>query len=120
MGIRCLTNNPKVLEKQLPYVENIMGNTLVVLKAVKYEILKGYKLITHPLTSSIRPNVSPYKSIILTSKAEKLDSESLDIIEKSIVYTTRLINGSRHYNWDENSLRDFQYIDFDLIKEFLQ
>lgn len=119
MNVRCITNNPLVLEKKLSYVESVEGDTLAVLESVKKEILKGYKLVTHPLTSSIRPDMSPYKTVVLTWKKGNIDADSLEIIEKSIEYTVNLINNSKEYKWDDASLKDFQFIDKDLVKSFI-
>lgn len=120
MDIRCLTNNPMVIDNGCAHIEAIEGDTLAVLKAAKDEIIKGYKLITHPLTGSIRPDISPYKTIVITKMPGKLDIESLNIIENAIDYTESLYSNINNQKWDIQSIRDFQLIDFDLIKEFIQ
>ncbi len=121
MKIRCLTNNPLVINRFL-HTEKVEGETLEVLQAVKGEITKGYKLITHPLTGSIRPDISPYKSVVISKVPDKLDIDSLKIIENAIEYTLNLLNMKAEQKWDEKSLRDFQLIDFcfleDLLKDF--
>jgi hypothetical protein len=48
-------------------------------------IHKGAKLITHPLMGSIKPNETPFRSIIVSEgEGTSLDIESLVIIESSI------------------------------------
>ena len=120
MSIRSLTNNPLVINKKCSNVESIEGDSLVVLKVLKNEIGKGYKLITHPLTGSIRPDISPYKTIIISDIPGNLDFEGLQIVENAIEYTESLYSISQNHKWDEASLRDFQLIDFDLIKEYIE
>lgn len=120
MNYRCLTNNPMVYTKNTKDVEIIEGNPLDLFKITREEILKGYKLITHPLTSSLPPNVNPYKTLFLSLEIQiQVDIESLNIIEKAIKYTQNLIDNKPIPNWDEESLIDFQFVDLDLIKNLL-
>lgn len=120
MNMRCITNNPMIIDKGYPDTVIISGETLQVLVAVKEEILKGYKLVSHPLTSSIRPDMSPYKTVLLQVDKSVVDTESLSIINSAIEYTESLVNNQiRAYNWDEESLKDFQYIDYDIIQNLM-
>jgi len=45
----------------------------------------GYKLMSHPLSGSIKPNETLYKTIMLDDKIEGLDMQSLKLIENSII-----------------------------------
>ena len=121
MNIRCITNNPLVIEKGLKNTEAVTGDTLSVLLAVKNYILNGHKLISHPLTSSIRPDISPYKSILLTnSAASEVDSESLILINNAVEYTKNLLKTHTiPVKWDKKSLEDFQFIDMDIINNLI-
>lgn len=121
MNTRCITNNPMVMEKAYPNTEFINGNTLSVLIVVKDEILKGYRLITHPLTSSIRPDISPYKTVLLSTVNAEIDKDSLQLINYALEYTESLIkNSTKFIDWDPVSLKDFQYIDMDIIQNIIQ
>lgn len=116
---RYVTNNPLVIKKKLKFMEVIDGDALAVIKTVKKEITKGYKLISHPLTGSIRPDVNPYKTIIISQKKSEIDIESLNIIENALEYAYHLNLRKNIQVWDEKSLLDFQIVDYDLIKDFL-
>lgn len=118
MQIKCITNNPILINKGLSAVEAFDGNPLELLKKVREEILKGHKLVTHPLTGSINIAVNPYKSVILDINRSTIDQDSLNIIEKAIFYAQNLINIYSTKNWDELSLRDLQLIDFYYISSF--
>ncbi|MCL2555964.1 MAG: GrdX family protein [Firmicutes bacterium] len=82
-----LTNNPLVKTK--------LGNSIKIefcdvslhqiLLLTRDYIHKGYKLLSHPLSGSIKPNETLYKSIMLDANIEKLDMQSLSIIENSIM-----------------------------------
>lgn len=120
INYRCITNNPMVYKKNLPFMEFVEGIPLDLFIIIKNEILKGHKLITHPLTSSLTPNYNPYKTVFLSRKRKyDIDIESLRIIDNAIKYTNDLIKNHHIPEWDEKSLEDFQIIDFDIIKEFL-
>ena len=119
MKVRCITNNPMIIKKGSPVVEAFNVHPLNLYKLVKDEILKGYKLITHPLTGSIRPDISPYKSVVLNSNPGVVDMTSLNIIENAISYTEHLMAGNSIPHWDEASLQDFQLIDLDFVKDLI-
>jgi hypothetical protein len=109
-----------IIDKGYPDTIIISGETLQVLMAVKEEVMKGYKLVSHPLTSSIRPDMSPYKTVLIQVEKSGVDPESLSMINSAIEYTESLINNQiRNYNWDEESLKDFQYIDYDIIQNLI-
>lgn len=120
MNYRCLTNNPMVYKRNLSIIEVVEGTPLDLFRIIKDEIAKGFKLVTHPLTSSLAPNFSPYKTVFLsTDPSSEIDIESLKIIENAIVYTEDLMNSSSLPKWDDKSLEDFQFVDLDLIKHLL-
>lgn len=116
MNVKYITNNPMIIKKGYKDTFVVVGNTLSVLLAAKYEIRNGYQLASHPLTSSIRPDISPYKTIILTHSQPENGWDSLKIINYAIDYTENLLkNHPKPYTWDKKSLKDFQYIDMDVI-----
>jgi hypothetical protein len=113
---KIITNNPMVLEtvSNIP-VEFVDGDFVSVLTKVRDYIHKGHKLLTHPLSGSIKPNQTPYKTIMISETVQGLDNESLMIIENAIIKTNDLLK-IRKPQWNEKILKDFQLIDYDLIK----
>jgi len=93
----------------------ISGNVMDVFIAVRNAVHKGARIISHPLSGSIKPNDSPYKSIVITVSTGKLDVKSLNIIEDAISVLSRLTIKNRDY--DESVLEDFRIIDLDIIKQ---
>lgn len=74
----------------------------------------GHKLLSHPLSGSIKPNENPFKSILLSGNSSGLDLESLQIIENCILM---LNNFPIKYKEMPLSWRnDFEKIDLELIK----
>ena len=115
-----VTNNPMVRDKfseagkshnQLEFLDtDYMG----VLKAVRDRVHVGSRLVTHPLSGSVKPGETPYKTVILSSGECKLDEEALHIIEESIQTCQKLTAGKKR-DWRADLLADFQLIDFSLI-----
>lgn len=123
MAFRIVTNNPQVKEhygekQQIHWIE---GNYLAVLEFVRDEVHKGYPLLTHPLSGSIKPNETPYKSILLdTEKCHDL-SQSVIMIEDSIMTAKKFLNiRDRTAGLSLDLHQDFQEIDFQLIKSGIE
>lgn len=78
-----VTNNPVVYEK-FNNVYFVKGSYEDVLIKVRDFVHEGYELISHPLGASARMLFSPYRSIIIGEKKEKIDLLHVEIIENSI------------------------------------
>jgi len=85
-----------------------------IFEAVRNAVHKGAKLVSHPLSGSIKPGESPYKSVAISKETGTLDYKSLQIIEDAIAVLKRLSGRNRQY--EESVLADFRVIDLDLIK----
>lgn len=119
-NVIILTNNSLVCEKysgqlDITYID---GQYIDVLKSVRDMVHKGSKLITHPLMGSIKPNETPFRSIIV-SAGNVLDVESLTIIENSIAATEKFQRDNRVPCWNENVLNDFRFVDLKLFESAL-
>lgn len=123
MKFMVITNNELVSEEYSDvykvdyYPENDFLN---VLTKTRDYIHKGHELLTHPLTGSIKPNETPFKSIAVSLEPGTLNLESVDIIEKAITVTQKFLNDARVRNWNEKVLNDFRLIDFNLIKSGIE
>ena len=113
-----ITNNPKIFEEvnsnniQIIYLPDLdfMG---ILYKARDY-IHLCYKLLTHPIVSSIKPYETPYKSIVLSNNNGELDLESLELIENSIALTMNFLDKPRR-KLTETIDEDFKLIDYKLV-----
>ena len=118
-----VTNNPLCARgvsqaHELSFYEG--ADLLGVLIAVRAKIHEGHTLVTHPLTSSLKPNETPYKTVLLRFQQESLCYESLDLIESAIRVYETFARNSRHVTWSDlppNVLDDLALIDYDMIKE---
>ena len=114
-----ITNNPMVYRKlkyhcQVNYMEDCY---VEVLKAARDYVHLNHKLLTHPLAGSVKPNETPYKSIIISSSKERLNFCSLNYIESSINMCKNFTPCERDYSQDV--LDDFSHIDYSLIESAL-
>lgn len=112
-----ITNNPKVKEKfddiHMIYLDK--RSFLDVLIRVRDEIHRGGILLTHPLTSSIKPDETPFKSVIIEKKGGKVDLDSLIMIDDAIEVTKKFLKDNRKRSYTEKILEDFQIIDLSVI-----
>ncbi len=116
-----VTNNPLVNEKihsdKYNYVEFLKDRTYRdVLSHCRNLIHKGYILETHPLTSSIKPNETPYKSVVLKKREGEVHLNSLEIIENSINVYEKFQKSKKTPIYIDKVNEDFMLIDYDIIK----
>jgi len=113
-----ITNNPAVYEGYsgragVAYLEG--KKFMDVLYFARDKIHTGHKLLSHPLSGSIKPGQTPYKSIFISEEKGELDDGSLRIIENSISTADKHIAQKEELLWPDEILKDFQLIDFELI-----
>lgn len=117
-----ITNNPKIYEKyndsfEIEYLEN--KSYFDVLIYTRDKIHMGHKLLSHPLSGSVKPNETPYKSILISNKKGKMNIDSLVLIENSISTYEKFQNISKVPNWNNQVLEDFMVVDLSLIENTL-
>lgn len=122
MKVILITNNIQVYNKyknnmDVTYMEDF--SYLDILQYVRDKVHQGHELLTHPLSGSIKPNETPFKSIIISKKRNKLDQNSLNIIELSIQTAQGFLKTKATPNWVERVLEDFRVIDLSLIENVL-
>lgn len=115
MNYQIVTNNPTVknIYKEVIFVE---GDFEDVLFKVRDLVHTGFELINHPLGASIRMFFSPYRSIIVREKQEKINDVYVETIENSIE------NYKKHMsvrNPDTVNSEDYALIDAELLKSAL-
>lgn len=115
-----ITNNELVREKYSKSMDItfVDGQYIDVLRLVRDMVHKGCRIISHPLMGSIKPNETPYRSIIV-EKDTPLDVNSLTIIENSIASYEKFTSYSKPVQWEENTLEDFRFVDLKLIESAL-
>ncbi len=119
MNKTIITNNKLVYEKLNEKIETQFLSKysyIEILEHVRDMIHEGNKLLTHPLSGSLKPNETPFKSIVVSKKKEDLDLEGLSIIEDSIASAQKFISGKPTPQYNERILNDFRLIDLSLLE----
>ena len=114
-----LTNNPLV-EQQYAGSTVVDGGFRDVLLLARDHIHQGRRLLNHPLAGSVKPNETPYKSLVMTVGRGGLDHDSLTYIENAIVTTDKFAPITRIWPDPERIDRDFQTIDLSLLEAALE
>ena len=114
-----ITNNPLVPTK-------LEDDSAVIYQDISYEdvllhvrdrIHEGHRLLSHPLSGSVKPNETPYKSVMISVGKGEMDEGSLSIIENAIQACRKFIFKSDLY--EESVYDDFQLIDWTLLESGL-
>lgn len=118
-----VTNNSLVYANYKDKLDIIYSNKytyLEILGIVRDKIHEGYQLLTHPLSGSVKPNETPYKTVAISNEKGELDFNSLSIIESSMETAKKFIEGKNTPRWTEKVLQDFELIDYYLIKSAVE
>lgn len=122
MNAILITNNILVYEKYKDKMDIIYKDDysyMDILYFTRDLIHQGYKLLTHPLSGSIKPNETPFKTIIVSNNKDDLDYDSLKIIEDSIYTSQRFLDNKARPYWSRSVLNDFRIIDLSLIESII-
>ncbi len=91
------------------------GGYLDILIAIRDHIHGGFRLLTHPLYGSMKPNQTPYRTVML-EKGEAMDFRSLELIETCITAAEKFQRNRPTPHWDERILEDFRTVDLSFMK----
>ena len=106
------------LYKSVKNGEFINGSSLDVLIHVRSLVHLGSKILTHPLCGNLRPNHQPFRSVIIDEEKGLVDLDSLSLIEDAVrVYQSCKVITPEEI--DEATLKDYAFIDSELMKESL-
>lgn len=111
-----LTNNPLVEtcmngRYAIQFLEGLtLREVLVKARDLVYE---GHTLYTHPLAGSVKPNETPYKSVVVSRNPKEFSPEQAEIIANSIAACDKFKPRNRVLT--EKVLEDFQLIDYTLL-----
>ena len=114
-----ITNNPLVLSR-LDGTHEVIYQELSyeeLLKVVRDRIYEGYRLLTHPLSGSVKPKETPYKSVLISGRKEKIDEKSVRLIENALLACQKFQDKSKNY--EDEVYKDFQLVDWTLLESGL-
>lgn len=119
-----ITNNSKVNEKfkdqmEVFYFEE--ATYLEILEKARDQIHRGAKLLSHPMAGSLKPNQTPYRSLLLEKpKAPITDLESLSLIENSIESAKKFLADRKVPDWPAGIKEDFKTVDLSVISSAIK
>ena len=98
--MKLLTNNPAFLNYDKKNIEVDYRETdyLGILKIARDYVHENYRILTHPLYGSVKPNETIYRSVVL------VEGDSTD----------------RTPAWIDRVKEDFSVIDYDLITNAIE
>jgi len=98
-----ITNNDRVFEKYKDEIKVILLNTYEeVLIKVRDMVYDRHLLLTHPQASSLKPNQTPYRSVVVYPKGNEDNMKDILLIEKCIQV---------YYEWQEIAPSPEKYAD---------
>lgn len=120
-GVLMITNNRKAAQAfggKLP-VQMVAGGYLDVLCAVRDRVHAGYRLLSHPLAGSTKPNQTPCRSVLL-QQAQGLHYESLALVEAAVETTHRFLANHPAPALPPQIVVDFETVDLSIIENAVQ
>lgn len=121
MGFVIITNNDMVYNKYKDEysVEFYDCSIKEIMIKVRDKVHEGFKMLTHPLSSSIKPNESLFKSIIISDNKDILDYDSLIIIENGIITCDKFNKIKYNIVYTDKIIDDFKLIDLTVLESAL-
>lgn len=116
-----ITNNDKVIAKFGDTIKCIMcKNYEEVMIKTRDMVYTGHKLLTHPQASSLKPNQTLYRSIIIYPKEGEDNTEDIMLIEKCVEIFRQWQDIARSPDsYPENVADDFKTIDLSVIENVI-
>ena len=105
---RCMEGKGKFTIRFMP--ERSFREVLVLARDMVYA---GHTLYTHPLAGSVKPNETPYKSVVVSVEPHGFDAQMGEIMANAIAVFDKFTPIGWELN--ERILSDFQLIDYTLL-----
>lgn len=120
MKFIIISNNPLVrAEYEGKYeVQFVEGTYHDVLTTTRDKCHAGHVLLSHPLSGSVKPNETLYKSIMVSKDAGAADTDSVILIEEAVFTAEKF--GPIRRKWREREIEDFQLVDLTLIQSAVE
>lgn len=113
---RIVTNNPLVARALGTYYEVDFQPQLSyrdILLRVRDLVYAGHALYTHPISGSVKPNETPYRSIVVSRALHAPDMEQLTLAGSCLATYDKFTPRRRELT--EAVKEDFQLVDYTLL-----
>ena len=112
---RIVTNNPLVRDclsgwYEIDYREVTFREILVIVRDLVH---MGHELYTHPIAGSVKPNETPYKSIVVDKAPGEFSMEACNLMSNALITFDKFKPLNVVYS--DYHHQDFQLIDYTLL-----
>lgn len=116
-----ITNNDRVYEKYKDNLTVILLDTYEeVLLRTRDMVYDRHVLLTHPQASSLKPNQTPYRSIVVYPKGEEDNTKDIMLIENCMeTYRQWQELAKTPDSYQEKVAEDFKTIDLSVIDNII-
>ena len=116
-----ITNNDRVYEKYKNDLEVILLKTYEeVLLKTRDLVYDRHVLLTHPQASSLKPNQTPYRSVVVYPKGEEDNMKDIMLIEKCIETFRQWQDIAKTPDsYEDKVANDFKTIDLSVIDNII-
>lgn len=120
---KCIlvTNNDRAAEKFGTSVKELylLDSYEEVLKKARDLIHTNHKLLTHPQASSLKPNQTPYRSILLYCEGDHDNMGDIRLIEEAIGAFDKWTAIKKVPEYNEKIAFDYKTIDLSMIENVI-
>ena len=111
-----VTNNDRVADKykDMMNVEMVDSYEEVLIKA-RDMVYDRHRLLTHPQAGSLKPNQTPYRSIIVYPSDNSSNMDDVMMIEKAIETFNKFKEIKETPKYEEKIANDYKTIDLSMI-----
>lgn len=111
-----VTNNDRVADKykDIMKVELVNSYEEVLIKA-RDMVYDRHRLLTHPQAGSLKPNQTPYRSIIVYPSDNSSNMDDVMMIEKAIETFNKFREIKETPKYEEKTANDYKTIDLSMI-----
>ena len=111
-----VTNNDRVADKykDIMKVELVNSYEEVLIKA-RDMVYNRHRLLTHPQAGSLKPNQTPYRSIIVYPSDNSSNMDDVMMIEKAIETFNKFRGIKETPKYEEKIANDYKTIDLSMI-----
>lgn len=116
-----VTNNPSCLHRfrgRMQVIYNGTWSCVEVLCQVRVLLGQGLSLITHPLAGSLKPNQTPYRSVMLAPRgpASRSSGADLHLLELALERCVCCLRDRPLPGYSRRILQDFQTLDCSFLE----
>lgn len=120
---KCIlvTNNDRAAKKWNASVQQVilLDTYEEVLEKTRDLIHTKHKLLTHPQASSLKPNQTPYRTILLYSGSGENQMEDIRLIESAIESFRKWSEVKKVPQYSEKIAYDYKTIDMSMIENVI-